>query len=206
MIQGLLGTKLKMSRWFDDKGKSVPVTLIELGPCYVTGYQDNKVQIGYRKVKEKSLKKPQIGFFKKNDLPLLKYLKSVEWLGDKEDIPEVGEKLCADEFEVGEKIDIQGDSKGRGFTGTVKRWGFRAGPHGHGSRKHRIPGSIGGSSDPSRVWPGLKMAGRHGGKKITEENLEIVNISPDENIVAVKGSVPGPKKNVVFVRRRKKSS
>ncbi|MGM0441100.1 MAG: 50S ribosomal protein L3 [Elusimicrobiota bacterium] len=206
MIQGLLGKKLKMSRWFDEDGNSVPVTLIELGPCYVTGFKDNKVQIGYREVKKKSLKKPQIGFFKKNNLPFLKYLKSVEWLGDKKEIPAVGEKLSVNEFEVGEKIDVQGESKGRGFTGTVKRWGFSSGPHGHGSRRHRIPGSIGGSSDPSRVWPGLKMAGRDGGKMITEENLKIVYISKEENVIAVKGAVPGPKKNVVFVRRRKKSN
>ncbi len=206
MIQGLLGKKIKMTRWFDAAGKSIPVTLIELGPCYVTDTGTDKIQIGYKEVKEKALKKPQVGFFKKNKLPLLKYLKTVEWSGDKKDMPRIGKKFCANEFKVGERIDIQGKSKGKGFSGTVKRWGFRAGPNSHGSRKHRIPGSIGGSSDPSRVWPGLKMAGRYGGEKITEENLEIVNISEKENILAVKGAVPGPKKNVVFVRRRKKSN
>lgn len=201
MIQGLLGRKIGMSRWFDKDGNSVSVTLISCGPCYVVDKTKNRIQIGYEVTKESSLNKPKIGYFKKKKVPFLKYIKHVSWCGKEEDQPQIGDKIYVDEFKIGEKIDVQGKSKGKGFSGVIKRWGFKGGPASHGSRSHRIHGSIGQSSDPSRVWPGMKMAGRKGGKNVTVSGLEVMNMDKNENIIFLRGAVPGPKKNVLFLKR-----
>ncbi|MFC2062101.1 50S ribosomal protein L3 [Elusimicrobiota bacterium] len=204
MIQGLLGKKIGMSLWFDHEGNSMSVTLISCGPCFIVAKEKDRIQIGYEIVRESRLGKPETGYLKKKNLPPLKYLKQVSWLGKEEDQPEVGNTIDGSVFGVGEIIDIQGISKGKGFAGVVKRWGFKGGPASHGARCNRAPGSIGASSYPSRVWPGLKMAGRKGGVKVTNTNIEILEIDTNENIIAVKGSVPGVKKGLVFLKRNAK--
>ncbi|MFH1414887.1 MAG: 50S ribosomal protein L3 [Elusimicrobiota bacterium] len=205
MIQGLLGKKVGMSRWFDEEGNSVGITLISCGPCYIVDSNGAKIKIGFSRIKESRLTKAEIGQFKKKELPVLKYTKEVLWYGKDEEKPGVGEKLSADVFEIGERIDVQGKSKGKGFTGVMKRWGFKGGPGSHGSRFHRVGGSIGQASSPSRVFPGLKMPGRKGYDKVTVKNLEIVAIDIEENIVAVRGAVPGPGKGLLFLQRNAKN-
>ncbi len=201
MLEGILGKKVGMTRWFDAHGNSVGVTLIKSGPCYITDKNALGLQIGYEEVKKNRINKPQAGYFKKKNIPPLRHLKEIKWYGKAESQPEIGKKVFVDIFKIGEIIDIQSNSKGKGFTGVMKRWGFSGGPSGHGSRSHRVPGSIGASSDPSRVWPGQKMPGRKGNVKVTTHNLEIVDIDISENIIVVKGSVPGPRKGLVFIRR-----
>jgi large subunit ribosomal protein L3 len=201
MIEGILGEKIGMSRWFDKQGNSVPVTIISCGPCFVAENLEGRIKIGYKETKESRLNKPRMGYLQKKNLPPLKYLKEVRWTGKEDEQPKQGEKLNADIFEIGDKVDVQGTSKGKGFAGLIKRWGFRGGPGSHGSTSHRRAGSIGGSSYPSRVWPGLRMPGRKGADKVKALNLEIVEIDKTQNIVAVKGSVPGPAKSLVFIRR-----
>ncbi len=201
MIHGLLGIKIGMSRWFDIDGNSIPVSLISCGPCYVVDREDNEIKIGYEEIRESRLNKPELGYLKKKKLPPLKYLKVVKWYGKNTEPPEIGAKLYVDVFEIGEKIDIQGISKGKGFTGVIKRWGFKGGPGGHGSRFHRAPGSIGQAASPSRVFPGVKMAGRKGGTKVSVWNLEVMDINKNENIIIVKGAVPGPRKSLLFLQK-----
>jgi len=202
MIEGMLGKKLGMSRIFDPDGNAVAVTLIECGPCYVSAVSETGgVQLGFEEVKEKSLSKAEAGHLKKSKLPLLRNLKEVKWQGSDADAPSVGDVFKADSFNEGEHVDIQGVTKGKGFSGVMKRWGFGGGRKTHGGTTPRGPGSIGAGSDPSRVWPGMKMAGRYGGANITAFNLEVVKIDPAENTIAVKGSVPGPAKSILFIRR-----
>lgn len=201
MIHGILGTKIGMSRWFDSEGHSIGVTLISCSPCYVINKKDNKIEIGYGQTKESRLNKPKLGYLKKRNLPLLKHRMEVKWCGKETEMPNVGEKITVDIFAVGEKINIQGVSKGKGFTGVVKRWGFKGGPGAHGARFGRGSGSIGQASSPSRVFPGMKMAGRKGGQKVTTQNLEVIIIDKDENIVGVRGAVPGANKGLVFLQR-----
>ncbi len=200
MIEGILGTKIGMSRMFTESGDSVAVTLISCGPCWVVDKKGNKLRIGYMETKGKALKKPNAEFFKKKNLPPLKVLKEVK-VTDEKNHPEPGEKIFTDIFKPGDKVDVSGISKGKGFAGVMKRWNFRGGPASHGSGFHRSPGSIGGASSPSRVFPGLKMAGRMGSEKVTQMNLEVVAVDVDENILAVKGAVPGPSKSLLYVRK-----
>lgn len=205
MIEGLLGKKLGMSRIFSSDGKALAVTLIECGPCYVSAVSDNgSIQLGYEEVKEKSLSKAEVGHLKKSKLPLLRNLKEVKWQGSEDDMPAVGDVLKADSFSEGEFVNVQGVSRGKGFAGVVKRWGFGGGRKTHGGRALRGPGAIGAGSDPGRIWPGKKMAGRMGGEKVTAENLEVIKVDFAENIIAVKGSVPGPTKSVLFISRSQK--
>jgi large subunit ribosomal protein L3 len=206
MIQGLLGKKIGMSRWFDEDGNCHGVTLISCGPCYVIENKgDNKIKIGYGEVKESKLTKPVLGYLKKNNVPPVKYQKEVLWGGKVDEMPGVGEKISVEVFAIGEKIDIQGISKGKGFAGVIKRWNFKGGPAGHGSHFHRAPGSIGQCADPSRVFPGKKMPGRKGGKNVTVSNLEILAIDKGENVIAVKGAVPGANKGLLFLQRNVKT-
>ena len=202
MLEGMLGKKLGMSRIFDAEGNSLPVTLIECGPCYVSGRTGtDRVQLAFEEVSEKSLSKAEAGHLRKNKLPMLRHLREVKWSGKADETPSPGDKITAAAFSEGEKVDIQGVSKGKGFSGVMKRWNFGGGRKTHGGTTPRGPGSIGAGSDPSRVWPGMKMAGRYGGDKVTAFNLEIVKIDSNENTIAVKGSVPGPGKALVFIRR-----
>lgn len=199
MAKGLLGKKKGMTQIFDDEGNMIPVTVIEAGPCVVTekrteekdGYK--AIQLGFEDIKEKKLNKPELGQFKKHGLSPKRHL--VEFRNFDEDLA-IGDEVTADIFEEGEIIKVQGISKGKGFSGNIKRWNHSTGPKTHGSHFHRSPGSI-GAVDASRVFKGQKMPGRMGHEKTTIHNLEVVKVDTEKKVVLVKGSVPGPKKSIV---------
>ena len=204
MSIGILGKKLGMSQLFDDDGNAVPVTLIEAGPCRVTqlktkaldGY--SAIQIGYGISKEKHISKPKKGHLLKSGEELLKYLK--EFRVEETSNYEIGNQITVKNFEVGQKVDISGKSMGRGFSGYQKRHGFSRGPMSHGSKNHRAPGSTGAGTTPGRIYPGKRMAGRYGGKKITTKGLLVVKIDDQKNLIVVKGSVPGKPGSIVNIR------
>jgi large subunit ribosomal protein L3 len=206
-MKGLIGKKVGMTQLFDDAGRAIPVTVIVAGPCYVTqvrtvdqdGY--SAVQLGFEETKTQRLSGGELGHLKKNELPPLRILR--EFRTDEE--IEEGQTLTVDVFEEGERVDIVGKSKGRGFAGVVKRWGFSGGPKTHGqSDRHRAPGSIGAGSTPGRVFKGKKMPGRMGNETVTSQNLLISRIDPENNIIAVRGSVPGPKNGLVIIKEARK--
>ena len=196
MSVGILGTKLGMTQVFEpESGKAIPVTVIQAGPCTVTQVKTKEtdgytsIQIGYKEVKEKSLSRPELGHLKKSSASPLRHLK--EYRTDKVTEYELGQALGASLFSEVELVDISGDTIGRGFAGYQKRHNFRRGLMSHGSKNHRAPGSTGAGTTPGRVYPGKKMAGRYGGKKITVRKLQVVQIDPDQNVILVKGAVPG---------------
>jgi len=205
---GILGQKAGMSQVFSEKGEALPVTVIKAGPCFVVqkksdskeGY--NAIQIGYGERKQKSLNKPKRGHFEKARVRPLKYLR--EFRVHNVDEYQLGQEIRVDIFKVGDYVDVKGTSKGKGFAGAVKRWGFKGGPASHGSRQHRRVGSIGGSSFPARVFPGTKMAGRMGGSSSVAKRLEVVKIIPEDNLILVKGAVTGVKKGLVVISKSKK--
>ncbi|MGM0470782.1 MAG: 50S ribosomal protein L3 [Bacillota bacterium] len=204
MTKEILGKKVGMTQIFNDDGEVVPVTVIEAGPCSVVqkkteevdGY--SAVQLGFEDVKESRVNKPLKGHFDKYGVEPKKYVKEVRV--EDEDEFEVGDEITADIFAVGDKVDVTGTSKGKGFAGTVKRWNFNLGPKTHGSRNYRLPGSIGASADPARVFKGKKMPGRMGRKKVTIQNLKVAKVDAEKNIIAVKGAIPGPKKGLVQIK------
>ena len=204
MKKAIIGKKVGMTQVFDEKGKVIPVTAIEVGPCTVVqiktveqdGYQ--AVQLGFGEVKESKLNKPELGKFAKSKLTPKKVLKEVR-LDSIEGI-KVGDELKADVFSVGDKVDIQGTSKGKGFQGVIKRHGQSRGPMGHGSMYHRRPGSMGSTSTPGRVYPGKKLPGHMGVETVTIQNLEVVKVDLDKNVLLVKGSVPGAKGSVLKIK------
>lgn len=209
MIEGLLGRKIGMTQVFSPAGEAIPVTVIELGPCVVTQVRDKDrdgyeaVQVGFGDVKPKSLTKPEQGHLAKAGR-LVRYLR--EFGADNIDEHEVGQVLTVEIFEPGQIIDVTGTSKGRGFQGVVKRHGFRGGPKTHGqSDRWRAPGSIGAGTDPGRVWKGTRMAGRMGNRRVTVQNLQVVEVLADKHILLVKGSVPGAKNGLLMVRRAVKA-
>ena len=206
MCKGLIGKKLGMTSLFTPEGYYIPVTVIELGPCVVTqvksdatdGY--NAVQLGFGTKKASRINKPLEGHYKKSggQYAVLKEF-PVEGGSDYE----VGQTIALDLFEVGEKVDIVGTTKGRGFTGVTKRHGFHLGRKTHGSKSYRIPGSVGCSAWPARIIRGKKMPGQYGHNRQTVRNLEIVDIRPEDNIVMVKGAVPGHRNALVMVNKLK---
>jgi len=209
VIEGLLGRKIGMTQVFGPTGEVIPVTVLEVGPCVVTqirtrdrdGYE--AVQIGFGEARPKSLTKPQKGHLAGAGR-LLRYLR--EFKAESFDDLSVGQVLTADLFEAGELVDVTGTSKGRGFQGVMKRHHFRGGPRTHGqSDRARAPGSIGAGTDPGHVFKGTRMAGRMGNRRITTQNLVVVEILSDKNVVLVRGSVPGAKNGLVMIRRAVKS-
>ena len=203
MIEGLLGRKLGMTQIFNERGETVPVTALEVGPCVVTqvmtperqGY--HAVQLGFGH--KKRLNEPERGHLKKSGAQS-RHLRQMKTEGSEG--YSVGQTLDCSVFEVGELIDITGTSKGKGFQGVIKRHGFRGGPKTHGqSDRWRAPGSIGATSTPGRVFKGQRMAGHIGHERVTVQNLEVVRIDPERNLVLVKGSVPGPNEGLLLVRK-----
>lgn len=208
MPLGLLGKKLGMSQMFDQDGKLVPVTYIQAGPCYVVqrktaetdGY--DAVQVGFDEKKEKNVKRPQLGHFKKAGVPLLRYVREFRLNGDGDsaDIPEVGSQLDVDLFKAGDHIDVVGVSKGRGFASPIKRWHTARGPESHGSMYHRRAGSQGASSYPSRTWKNKHAAGHMGDARCSVLNLVVVKADKEKNLLIVRGSVPGHDNSFVMIR------
>jgi large subunit ribosomal protein L3 len=202
MLQGFLGKKIGMTQIFREDGRVVPVTVVEAGPCVVTqvktketdGYE--AIQLGFGDVKRRN--KPQAGHLKNSRLS--RYLREVS-ADDSSDF-EVGQTIGVDIFEQGEKVDVIGTSKGRGFAGVMKRWNFKGGPRTHGqSDRMRAPGSIGGGTTPGKVYKGLKMAGHMGNRRITVKGLEIVQIDAERNLLLIKGGIPGATNSLVMIRR-----
>jgi large subunit ribosomal protein L3 len=203
MVQGILGKKIGMTRLFVEEGRSVPVTLIEVGPCQVvqvkpeSATQRMALQLGYQPCKKKAVNKPRAGYFKKQGLEPFVHLQ--EFSADPEPSYQVGDEIRADIFEIGERVKVRGVSKGKGFAGVVKRWGFAGGKDTHGCTSHRVPGSIGSSAYPSRVIKGKKMPGHLGHRQVTVKNLSVVDIRPELNLIIIKGAIPGPRNAVVAV-------
>jgi large subunit ribosomal protein L3 len=206
---GILGTKLGMTQIFDaETGNSIPVTVIQAGPCIVTqiktqkaeGY--NSIQVGYKEVTEKKLNKPELGHLKKAGAPPLRHLK--EYRLDDITSFEIGQAITADIFNSGELVDVTGVTMGRGFAGYQKRHNFKRGLMSHGSKSHRIPGSTGAGTTPGRVYPGKKMAGRYGATQVTIKKLTVVRVDTEKNILLVKGAVPGKPGNVLSITPAKK--
>ena len=209
MNKTIIGKKIGMTQIFDEKGVVIPVTAIEAGPCTVAqvkteetdGY--NAIQLGYGDVKDKHINKPEKGHFSKIKLTPKKHLREfrVNTVEEK-----VGDEIKADIFAAGEKIDVQGTTKGKGFQGVIKRHGQHRGPMGHGSMYHRRPGSMGSTSTPGRVFKGKKLPGHMGMQTVTIQNLDVVRVDLDKNIILVKGSVPGPKGAILKIRSAVKAS
>ena len=204
MKKGLIGRKVGMTQIFDEKGNVIPVTVIEAGPCVVAqvktietdGY--NAVQLGFGDIKDKHINKPEAGHFAKSKIANKKYLR--EFRLDTVEGIKVGDELKADTFQAGEKIDVQGTSKGKGFQGVIKRHGQSRGPMGHGSMYHRRPGSMGPTSTPGRVFKGKKLPGHMGSVTVTIQNLDVVRVDMDKNVLLVKGSVPGCKGAILKIK------
>jgi large subunit ribosomal protein L3 len=200
---GLLGNKIGMTQIFDESGNIIPVTILKVGPCVVTqvkteakdGY--NAIQVGYSNVSSKSLTQPQLGHLQKSNIQPLKYLKEFRVSNDQEF--EIGQVLKVDTLSPGQLVNIQGKSIGKGFAGLQKRHNFTRGPMTHGSKNHRAPGSIGMGTTPGRVLPGKKMAGQLGNKIITVKKLKVVQFNLEENILIIKGSVPGKPGNLLSI-------
>jgi len=210
MSPGILGKKIGMTQVFRPDGQVVPVTVLKAGPCVVTqrktpatdGY--DAVQLGLMEyVKKSRVTKPAAGHLKKSEAEGVKFQREFRLEAGTNGDMKPGDRVLAEEFKPNEKVDVIGMSKGRGFTGLVKRHHFRGGDAAHGSMFHRAPGSIGASSFPSRVFPGMKMAGRTGNERITVRNLEIVQVDTEDNVILVKGAVPGPNGGYVILRRSK---
>ena len=208
-MKGILGKKLGMTQIFTEEGIVVPVTVVEAGPNVVTqvktvekdGY--NAIQVGFEDAKEKSLNKPQKGHLAAANV-LKKHLK--EFRVDSVEEFTVGQEIKADLFAAGEKIDVTGTSKGKGFQGPIKRHGQSRGPESHGSRYHRRPGSMGACSFPGRVFKNKKLAGHMGSVTVTVQNLEVVRVDAEKNLILVKGAIPGAKGSVVTVKEAVKAS
>ena len=205
---GILGNKVGMTQLFAEDGTANPVTVIKVGPCTITqiksiathGY--DAIQIGYQQTPEKKLTKPELGHLKKANVTPLKYLKEYR-VSNIEEF-ELGQIIDVKNFKEGDFVDVSGKSIGKGFSGTQKRHNFTRGPMSHGSKNHRAPGSIGQGSTPGRVYPGKKMAGQMGGKQVTMSKLKILNIDTKENLLIVKGAIPGKPGNLVNIIPTKK--
>jgi large subunit ribosomal protein L3 len=202
-MPAILAKKLGMTQRFTDEGRVERVTVLEAGPCPVTGIRTHEqdgyeaVQLGFGSVREKALTKPELGHLKKAGAPPLRTL--VEFRDEVGELT-MGDTVTVENFEVGQVVKVAGTGKGKGFAGTIKRHNFHAGPKSHGSHNVRAPGSIGASATPSRVFKGIKGPGRMGGKRVTQKGLTIVELIPDQNLMLVRGSVPGPKGGTVEVR------
>lgn len=204
MKTGLMGNKIGMTQIFDESGNIIPVTVLKVGPCIVTqikttlkhGY--NAIQVGYGSISSKSLTQPALGHLQNSKIQPLKYLKEFRLTNLNKEY-QIGQVLNVNSFTIGQYVNIQGKTTGKGFSGLQKRHNFTRGPMTHGSKNHRAPGSIGMGTTPGRVLPGKKMAGQLGNKTTTVKKLKIIQINADENILIVKGSVPGKPGNLLSI-------
>ena len=203
IVAALLGRKVGMTQVFQEDGRVERVTVVEAGPCHVTairtpdrdGYE--AVQLGFGEVKEKRITKAELGHLKKADAPALRHLREFR---DEAGELQVGDTVTVAAFEKGQRVKVSGISKGKGFQGTVKRHNFSRGPESHGSHNIRAPGSIGASATPSRVYKGIRGPGQMGAGRVTQRGLEVVDVIPDQNLLLLRGSVPGPRGATVEIR------
>lgn len=204
-MKNILGRKIGMTQIFGENGELIPVSVVEAGPLVVVqkktiekdGY--NAIQVGFCDMKEKKANKPLKGHFGKAEAGLKEVLQEIR-VEDPEEF-QLGQEIKADIFEAGDKIDIIGTSKGKGTQGVVKRHGFATGHQTHGSKFHRMPGGMGASAYPGKVWKGHRMAGRMGNERVTVQNLEVVRVDADKNLILIKGAIPGPKKGFVTIQQ-----
>lgn len=207
MLKAILGKKIGMTQIFAEDGTVIPVTVVEAGPCVVVqtksaekdGY--SAVQLGFGDIREKLVNKPRMGHFKKAGVPVKRYLREFRT----DEALEIGQELKADVFETGDKIDVTGISKGRGFKGVIARWGQHRGPMTHGSRYHRRPGSMGACSYPGEVFKGKRLPGHAGVQKVTIQNLQVVLVEADKNLLLVKGAVPGANGQLLSIKKSVKA-
>lgn len=203
MQKGILGKKIGMTQIFDEAGRAIPATVIQAGPCVVVqkktvatdGY--NALQVGFEPIRESRVNKPLRGHFAKAKVGPFRYLRELR-LENVEDY-QVGQEIKADIFKPGERVDVTGISKGKGFAGGIKRHGFQRGPMAHGSKYHRRPGSL-GAKGPARVFKGRKLPGHMGGERVTILNLEVLKSDPERNLLLVKGAVPGPRMGLLIIK------
>ena len=208
-MKAILGEKIGMTQIFAEDGRVVPVTVVKAGPCVIVqkktvetdGY--NAVQLGFGTIKEKNVNKPKKGHFAKVKAAPARYLREVRT--DEAAELEAGAEVKVDVFEAGEKVDVSGISKGKGFLGVIARWGQHRGPMSHGSRYHRRPGSMGACASPAKVMKGKRLPGRGGFDKVTVQNLEVVKVDTDKNLLLIKGAVPGAKGGLVTIKKSVKS-
>jgi large subunit ribosomal protein L3 len=206
-MKAILGKKIGMISYFTKEGEMLPVTVVQAGPCVVVqkktietnGYE--AIQIGFEEVKKEKLNKPLLGHFQKANVPPMRFLREVRGRFDDLD---VGSEIKVDIFTPGEKVDVVGISKGKGFAGVMKRWGFSGGPATHGSMSHRRPASA-GPQQPQRIIKGKKMPGHMGAERVTVQNLEVVDVDPERNLLLLKGGVPGRKGSLLLIRQAIKS-
>jgi len=206
---GIIGKKVGTTRLFTETGESVPVTVVEAGPCPVVqvktkendGYE--AIQIGFGQKRENAVNEPARGHFKKANVPPLRTLREIRT--DGLDVSGLGQQITVEMFAKGEYVDVTSTSKGKGYAGVMKRWHFKGSHATHGAETHRASGSIGASSFPSRVIKGLRMAGRMGGKKVTVQNLTVIRVDPNKNLLVLKGSVPGPTNGLVMIKKAAKA-
>lgn len=204
MVSTILGRKIGMTQVWNDKDEIVPVTVIQAGPCIVAQVKTQEtdgysaVQLGFGDVKAKKVNKPLSGHFSKLGIEPVRYLREVRVSA--EEAPATGETVTVAQFAEAKKVHVTGVSKGKGFAGTIKRYGFRSGPSGHGSHFHRAPGSIGQCASPSRVFKGVRLPGHMGSERVTVRNLEVVRVDEEQNLLLVKGAVPGGKGAFLTIR------
>ena len=204
MKKAIMGTKIGMTQIFDENGKVIPVTVVQAKPNVVVQHKTeekdgyNAVQVGYGDIREKLVNKPRKGQFKKAGVTNKRILKEFR-LEDTESL-EIGSEITVESFAAGEKVDVSGMTKGKGFQGVIKRWNFSRGPETHGSHFHRHPGSTGSSASPSKTFKNMKFPGHMGHVHRTILNLEIVKVMPEKNVILIKGGIPGPVKSVVVIR------
>jgi large subunit ribosomal protein L3 len=205
MIKAIIGRKLDMTQIFAEDGNAIPVTLVQAGPCFITQVKTQErdgyaaVQLGFGSRKPKNVNKPAKGHLDKIGKGYFEILQEVRT--DSAADHEAGEEIAADVFEIGERIDVIGTSKGKGFAGTIKRWGFQRGPAGHGSKNVREPGSTGNATFPGRVIKGKRMPGQKGNKRVTTLGLKIIDVRPEDNLIIIRGAVPGAKNGLVLIRK-----
>lgn len=206
MVRKLIGKKLGMTRYFMEEGRSVPVTLVKTGPCVVVqkktvdrdGYE--AIQVGFDvQEKEHRVSKPLRGHFTKSGAKFYRHLRELRV--DKADEFEIGQEIKADIFSIGEIVSVSGNTKGRGFAGVFKRWGFSGGKDTHGTRSHRVPGSIGSNTTPGRVFKGKKMPGRLGFERRTIKNLIVVDVRPEMDVIAIRGAIPGSRNTILEITK-----
>ena len=210
MVTGILGKKLGMTQMFDETGRKFPVTIVEAGPCVVQAVKNMKkdgyyaVQLGFDDVREKLLNKPQREYLKSKSLPSKRFVKEIRC--EEEPAEKVGDVITVNTFQKGDYLDVVGTSKGKGFQGGMKRWGWSGGKQSHGSMSHRVPGSIGASSYPSRVFKGQSGPGQMGNERVTTQNVKVLEVDTENDTVVLKGAVPGANGGYLIVRFARKKA
>ena len=205
MKKGIIGKKLGMTQIFTEDGTRVPVSVVQAGPCFVTQKKNQSVdgysavQVGFESINAATASKPKLGHCTKSGNGVFRYLKELKF--ENADDMNLGDSLTVDQFTPGDFVDVTGTSIGKGFQGVIKRWNFKGGRASHGSRFHRAPGSIGASATPSRVFKNKKMPGQMGNEKVTVQRLQIVRVDANENLLLIKGAIPGHKNNIVVIKQ-----